>query len=329
MTRLLKMAAGYFVALMILGSSAHSQEPGGPLETATRFFDANQAGHCDAAFPLYTKAVQENIRATKRRNERERDDSPAVRTVENIHCHSFRQTRRGTVRLVRQGADEAFVAREWTVGHWLNKYIKYGPWSEGTEQLRLVREDGAWRVDTPLSPVGRERSTGESVKEVGRVDVSVFPHNSLGQDVLEANMGSPVPRPRFEAVLKEPAFWVKLLPLVETVDVLDAPEGSQRLRLNFTGSDRPVVVTVNTPGERIDRIRFDAGHNAPIMFWGWWNLSYHPDGTRIQLRLFVNKKQWPGDMGERLAAPERLAEAVLALEQAAQKGAGSREKGSK
>jgi hypothetical protein len=138
----------------------------------------------------------------------------------------------------------------------------------------------------------------------------------MNQDVVEATVLSTVPRAQIEGVLRDPASWAKLFPLIQSVDV-QAVGDSQQLRLVFTGWDRPVVVTVKMPGERLDRLRFDAGPNAPIMFWGWWNLSSHEAGTRIRLYLTINKRQMPPDMGERLLAPERMAEAVLGLEQAA------------
>jgi hypothetical protein len=134
---LLVLAFGLFT------SGAIGQERDGPLDLAMRFFEANQAGRCADAFPLYAKGTQENIRAGKHRRERERDETVGLRTPEDQHCYSFRQTRRGSVRLVRQNGDEAIVAREYTVGHWSNKYIKLGPWQEGSEELRLIREDGA------------------------------------------------------------------------------------------------------------------------------------------------------------------------------------------
>jgi hypothetical protein len=307
------------LALALFTSGANGQERAGPLEIATRFFEANQAGRCDEAFTFYTRGTQENIRAAKHREERERDESGPAPTPETQNCYSFRQTRRGSVRLVRQSRDEAIVAREYTVGYWTNKYIKYGPWEEGTEELRLIREDGAWRVDSPRVPVGRPRSPGERLVEIGRVDVSSFPHNSLDQDVVEATVASSASRLKIESVLRDPASWANLFPLIKTVDVLEAVGGSQQVRLVFADWDRPVIVTVNTPGERIDRLRFDAGHNAPIMFWGWWNLSQHHAGTRVRLYLVINKRQWPGDLGERILAPERIAQAVLGLEQAALK----------
>jgi hypothetical protein len=130
---------------------------------------------------------------------------------------------------------------------------------------------------------------------------------------------SHVPRSRLEAALRDPIAWASLFPYIQTVEVVKVTGDSQRVRLVFTGMDRPIIVSVKTPGEHIDRLRFNAGHNAPIMFWGWWNLSQHYDGTRISLYLVIDKGQWPEAMGERLYAPERIAEAVLGLENAALK----------
>jgi hypothetical protein len=142
------------LAFALFTFGANAQDRAGPLDIATKFFEANQAGRCADAFPLYSKGTQENIRAGKHRRERERDETVGLRTPEDQHCYSFRQTKRGSVRLVRQSGDEAIVAREYTLGHRSNKYIKLGPWEQGSEELRLIREDGAWRVDSPRLPVG-------------------------------------------------------------------------------------------------------------------------------------------------------------------------------
>ena len=315
----MRLGGNSVLVLAVCAAGAIGQERLGPLETAVKFFEANRARRCAEAFSLYTKGAQENIRAQVHRAERERDGE-FLTTPETANCDPSRLTKRGSARVVRQSGDEAIVTREYSVGHWLNKYIRHhGIYYEGTEDLRLVREDGAWRVERPRGRVGRERSPGERLVEVGRVDVSTFPHNRLGQDVVDATAVARAPREKIESVLRDPVAWGSLFPLIQTVDVLETNGDSQRIRLVFTGSDRPVIVTVKTPGERIDRLRFDAGHNMPVMFWGWWNLSNHHDGTRIALYLVINKKQWPGDMGERLLAPERIAEAVLGLEQAALK----------
>lgn len=315
---------GYIVRLLILAwtlipSGVYGQAQDGPLETAIKYFEANQFSRCSEAFSLYTKGTQENIRTVLHRYDRERehDELPLTRTAETWTCDTFTQTKRGSVHLVRLEGDEAVVAREFTVGHWLNQYIKLGPYWEGSAELQLIREDGVWRVQLPHIRVGRELSPGEQLVEVGRVDVSTYPHNSLGQDVVEATVVSSVPRSEIESVLRNPASWAKLFPFIQTVDVLEASGGTQQVRLLFAGWEHPITVTVKIPREHIDRLRFDAGHNAPVMFWGWWNLSNHYAGTRVTLYLVINKRQWPEEMGERFLAPERIAESVLGLEQAA------------
>ena len=307
------------LALSLFTASAKGQEPADPLMIAIRFFEANRASRCAEAFSLYTRGTQENIRAALHRRLREYDDGPIIATPETAFCDPSRTTKRGSTRLMGQSGDEALVTRQFTVGHWINKYIRYGPWQEGTEELRLIREDRAWRVKLPRIPVGRPRAAGERLVEIGRVDVSSFPHNALGQDVVEATTVSSAPRINIESVLRDPLAWANLFPLIERVDVLEAAGGAQQVRLVFAGWDRAVIVTAKPSGERFDRLRFDAGHNAPLMFWGWWNLSPHHAGTRVTLYLVINKRQWPGDLGERLQAPEHVAQAVLGLESAALK----------
>jgi hypothetical protein len=200
------------LALPLFTSSVRGQEAAGPLQIAVKFFEANQASRCAEAFSLYTRGTQENIRAALHRKLREYDDGPITATPETAFCDPSRITKRGSARLVRQSGDEAHVSREFTVGHWINKYVRYGPWQEGTEELRLIREDGAWRVELPRMPVGRPRATGERLVEIGRVDVSSFPHNALGQDLVEATVVSTAPRVSIEAVLRDPLTWANLSP---------------------------------------------------------------------------------------------------------------------
>jgi len=315
---------GYTVRLLILAwtlipSGTYGQEQDGPLETAIKYFEANESSRCSEAFSLYTKGTQENIRAVLHRYDRERehDDLPLTRTAETWACAPFEKTKPGSVHLVSQDGDEAVVARKYFVGHWLNQYIKLGPYWEGSTELQLIREEGVWRVQLPHIRVGHELSPGEQLVEVGRVDVSTYPHNGLGQDVVDATMVSSVPRSEIESVLRNPASWGKLFPFIQTVDVLEAAGGKQQVRLLFAGWEQPITVTVRIPGEHIDRLRFDAGRNAPVMFWGWWDLSKHYAGTRVTFYLVINKRQWPEELAERFLAPERIAESVLGLEQAA------------
>lgn len=200
------------LALPLFTSSVRGQEAAGPLQIAVKFFEANQASRCAEAFSLYTRGTQENIRAALHRKLREYDDGPITATPETAFCDPSRITKRASARLVRQSGDEAHVSRVFTVGHWINKYVRYGPWQEGTEELRLIREDGAWRVELPRMPVGRPRATGERLVEIGRVDVSSFPHNALGQDLVEATVVSTAPRVSIEAVLRDPLTWANLSP---------------------------------------------------------------------------------------------------------------------
>lgn len=297
----------------LFSSGANGQERVGPLDAAIRFFEANEARRCAEAFTLYTKGTQEHIRTELHRYERERDGPPLGSTPETLYCNPTQRTRRGTLRLVRQGGGEAIVAREFTVGRWFDKF--FNKYREGTEEVRLVIEDGAWRVDMPPAPSSK-RNPRNRLVEVGRVDVTYSPPTVLGE-VVEATMATRAPRSQLEAILRDPVSWANLFPLVQTIDVLESTGDSQRVRLVFSGWDQPVTFSVKTPGERIDRLRFDSTHNVGIMFRGYWNLSQHHDGTRVTLHFIIKKRQWPGDMGERLHAPERIAEALLGLEKAA------------
>lgn len=321
-------ATGPIAGLLVLAgalftSGANGQERVGPLETAIRFFEANQASRCTEAFSLYAKGTQENIRAQMHRYERERNGPPLSSTPETRYCNPTHKTRHGTMRLVRQVGDEAIASREYTVGHWLNKYIRYGPYYEGTEEVRLVIENGAWRIDMPpvpprkRTPSMRQHDPRERLVEVGRVDVFYPPPGGGLGDVVEATMVTRAQRGQLEAILRDPVSWSKLFPHIQTVDVLEATGDSTRIRLVFSGWDQPVTFMVKTPGDRFDRLGFESTWNVGIMFRGWWNLSLHHDGTRVTLHFVIKKGQWPVDLGERLHAPESIAEAVLGLEKVA------------
>lgn len=317
--QLMKFNKPLLILACALPFIANAQQQIGALETAVKYFEANQASRCTEAFHLYTKGTQENIRAKMHRYERERDGPPSDSTQETMTCDPTKITKRSSIHLLRQNGYEAIVTREYTVGRWLNKFIKYGTYIESSEELRLIRENGAWRVDLPRTPIGRERSKGETLIEVGSVDVSTYPHNRLDQDVVFATKVMRVPRNKIEAVLRDPVALAKLFPYIRTVKVLESTNDVQRLSLVFEGWDRPIIITMNTPREHIDRLRFDAGWNAPIMFTGWWNLSEHHDGTRVDLNFVINKRQWPMGMGDRIQAPERVASVVLDLEKEALK----------
>lgn len=321
----------WFVACVFCASNACGQDRGGAVDTALRFFDANQNSRCAEAFSLYTKATQGHIRDDLRRYDRERDGEPSSYTPETRYCDPTKKMKPGTARIVRQGPGEAIVSRGYTVGHWIDKFIRLGnSYIDTTEEVRLVHEDGAWRVDRKRDPPGmltpsvRERFPDEQVVEVGPVDVSVFPRNRLGQDIVDATVVAHVVPLKVIDVLRDPVTWAGLLPLVQSVEVLESAPGSKRLKLAFAGWDRPLIIKANIPSEvwsndALGKSSFDAGHNAPVMFFGWWELGRHYDGTRVSLHIIMNKRQWPGDLGERFMSPERIAESLLGLEKAALK----------
>src|SRR5262245_24518790 len=53
---------------LLVPCGTHAQ-PGGPLDTAVKFFEARQVSHCGKVWPLYSAATQEHVRADAHRRE--------------------------------------------------------------------------------------------------------------------------------------------------------------------------------------------------------------------------------------------------------------------
>lgn len=302
-------------------------EPGGPVETAVKFYEAAQAWRCDEVWRTYTAGTQENIRAEMHRYERERDGEPWPDPLEKRYCGRLATLKRGSARIVRQQGDEAVVAAEFNVRVVSDRNF-FAHSVVRTEELRLVREAGAWRVERPRVPIGRP---GSRLTEVGPVDV-FHPENAhLFRDLvhrLEATVVARASRERLESALRDPKFWAHVLPSVNAVEPLERTGERERVRLSFAEPDRSLTVAVNQlwgkpvdPAMPVTTLQWAAegGNKAPIYFLGSWELKPHHDGTRVTLHLRIIPKEWPGGVAEGSFSAQRMAQAVLDLENAALK----------
>lgn len=322
-----RVSALTFACALLAASAAHAQ-PGGPLEAAMKFFEARQASHCGKVWPLYSAGTQENIRAVAQRRERERHGLPQAWKPEEHGCGKLGTLKRGSARIVRQQGDEAVVAAVLMVRVSRRKYDVFPPATEVPEELRLVREGGAWRVDLPRLPIGpRDRR----LVEVGPVDV-FYPLNFTRglADRLEATAVVRASRDALEPALRDPQLWARLLPAIKAVQSLERSGEQERVQLSFTEPDRSLTVTTRFAGKQPDRPMDEisrtweaaGGTYAPIYFRGSWRLQPHEDGsTRVTLLVVMTHDQWPGDVARGMFSPERMAEAVLGLEKTARKAA--------
>lgn len=288
--------------------------PGGPLEAGLEFFRARQASNCAEVWRMYSAATQENIRAEVRRREREREwtsDDPAP---EARYCAAAGKLKRGTGRVVREQGDEAVVAADFDVQVSSSRYDT--SWGVKTEELRLVRESGAWRVERPMVNIDRP-----GVTEVGPVDVKYAPSGNLGRDRLEATFVSRGPREKLVAAVRDPAAWPRALPSVKSVTPLERVGDRERLQLSFDGADHTITIAVQPSGAPRDPNanetaavwEVERGDKAPVYLRGSWRLKPYPDGTRVTLVLFFDSRQWPVNPADGVFSPQRMAEAVLGL----------------
>jgi hypothetical protein len=233
------------------------------------------------------------------------------------------------VRIVRQQGDEAVVAAKFVVEAPRHRYDFFAPSAVVTEELRLVREEGAWRVELPRVSIGR--GPDWRLVEVGPVDV-FYPVKSFSglADRIEATAVVRASRDTLAPALRDPQSWARALPSVKEVQPLGRAGELERVQLFFAEPDRSLTITTKLSGKQVDRplqetsLQWDAegANKAPVYFRGSWRLQPHEDGsTRVTLLLVIIRGQWPGDVAGGFFSAERLAHAVLELEKAALKSA--------
>jgi carbon monoxide dehydrogenase subunit G len=312
------------VAWALLASCDTNAERGGPVEAAVKFFAAGQAWRCDEVWRLYSAGTQENIRAEVHRSERERDGLPQTEMPEQKYCGGGGTLERGTARIARQEGNETVVAAKLIVRVVSDRRF-FPSYPTVTRELRLIREDGAWRVVLPRVTIGR--GPGWRLVEVGPVDV-FYPVKSFSglADSLEATAVVRAPRDRLEPALRDPQSWARALPSVKAVQRLEPTGERERLQLWFAEPDRSLTIATKFSGKRVDRpldetsLQWNAegGNKASVYFRGSWKLQPHQDGsTRVTLLVVIIRSQWPGDATRGNFSAERLGLAVLGLEKAA------------
>jgi hypothetical protein len=230
---------------------------------------------------------------------------------------------------VRQQGDEAVVAAKFVVEAPRHRYDFFPPSAVVTEELRLVREGGAWRVELPRVSIGR--GPDWRLVEVGPVDV-FYPAKSFSglADQLEATAVVSARSDTLEPALRDPQSWARALPSVKAVQPLQGTGEVGRLQLSFGEPDRSLTVTTRLSGKQVNQPlqetlllwSAEGAIKAPVYFRGSWRLQPHEDGsTRVTLLLVIIRSQWPGDAAEGMFSAERLAQAVIDLEKAALKSA--------
>lgn len=316
------LGAPLLLACTLLAPSRAQAQAAGPAEVAMKFFEASQAWRCDEVWRYYSRGTQENYLAETHRYERERNGEPRPDPPEKHFCAwTSHKLKRGSARILRLQGNEAVVAVDFSGRVSRRRYDLFPPTVTITEQLHLVREAGAWRVEQPRLPVGRK---GWRLTEVGRVDV--FQEEGVYPGLLrklEATMVSRMPRARLDAILRDAKSWALALPSVSAAETLERTAESERLRLVFAAvPERSATLAVALYGKPLDPARLETerqwtaegGNKAPVYFRGSWKLEPHHDGTRITMTLLIDPRHWPDDVAEGVFSAQRMAQAMLALE---------------
>lgn len=303
-----------------LGAQA---QPGGPVETAVEFHEAAQASRCSEVWAFYSRATQAHIRAQVHRHARERGDPRSEERPLEHSCSKPDKHKRIDTRLVRTQGDEATVAVVWRGRVSQRFYYLPGPMAEWTEEVKLVREGGAWKIDLPRP---KEQKRLDELVEFGDVEVSIGLAVAGLHQRLEAEGFSRVPRDALDAALRDPRAWAAVLPSFKAIEPLERTGDLDRAQLSFADSATPIPVTVRLAGRPVDarerstslQWQVEKDVKAPVYMRGQWFLDTTDNGSkRVKLTLVIDPRHWPGS--ETLFSAERLANALHALEKAALK----------
>src|SRR5688500_1096231 len=207
------------VAFFLFAPLGAVAQPGGPAETAVKFLDAAQASRCGEVWAFYSTASQEHIRSQVHRLARERGNLRSEERPLEYNCSKPDKHKRIDTRLVRTHGDEASVAVVWRgrVSQRFN-YLP-GPMTEWTEEVKLVREGGAWKVDLPRP---KEPKRLDKLVAFGDVEVSIGLAATGLHQRLEAEGLSRVHRDALDAVLRNPGAWAAVLPWFQRIGPLEA-----------------------------------------------------------------------------------------------------------
>jgi hypothetical protein len=307
----------------LLGGCSPQQEfpHGSPAAAALAYFEATTGAPCAEVFAMYTAETQQLIRAREHRDQRERDGLPQPEKPEERYCAPDGWLKRGSVRLLQESGDEALVAADFSVTSSQRLF-------RGTlkKQLRLVRENGVWRIPLELAPRSQRQ---DQLFEIGRVDVfySPAPPGLLGR--IEATFVAPTSRARLDSALRDPTRWANALPGVVSVELLAPEDELPHMSVSFSAPERSLTIAQSYAVDADDagaEVWLRWGEDAPesrTSLRGSWGLKPNSDGsTRITLILHFDAARWPAT-DEGAFSPERVAEAVLALDRAAQSGSPS------
>lgn len=288
------------LAFLLLGSLGAQGQADGPVETAVKYHEAMQAFRCKEVWALSSKGRQERIRTNAHRLARESGPPPYEERPEDSCGRLFGKLKPGTAQLVLQVGDEAIVSAMFRGAPPRHHYDFAARFAEYSEELDLVREAGAWKVEWPRTKRG---STHAILRiGIGPVDYRMDPVVRGLHHKLEVTVSARMPRDALEAVLLDPIAWANLLPSIKSIEPLERSGGLERARLSFADPSTPIPVTVKRSGRPVDpkadwtSVEWNVEKDvyAPVYMRGAWTLKPNPDGTTyLNLTLVFNPRHWP------------------------------------
>lgn len=287
------------LALLLVASWGAQAQADGPVEAAVKFHEAMQSGRCKEVWALSSKGRKVHIRGDSRRKALEAGYLPDEEPPE-LSCWRIGKLKPGTAKLELQVGGEAVVSAMFRGAAPRHAYDFMARFVEYTEELDLVREGGAWKVEWPREKV--QSSQAVINVGVGPVDFRMDPVVRQLHHKLEATVPARVPRDTLEAVLLDPKAWANLLPAIKSMEPLGGTGNARLARLSFLDASKPIPVVVKVSGRPVDpkadstSIEWEVEHGveAPVYIRGAWTLKPNPDGTtQVGLVLVLNPRHWP------------------------------------
>jgi hypothetical protein len=153
---------------------------------------------------------------------------------------------------VRQQGDEAVVAIDVVTHPSRYRYDLFPPAKLVSQEVKLVREAGAWRVDLP--PIEDfTRGPAWHPQEFGPVDVMMPEQYHPGLiDNFEATAVLRASRDALERALRDPQRWALALPGIHAIEPAERLGDYARIRFRFEDPDRTGRIDADHP-DRLPR----------------------------------------------------------------------------
>ena len=141
---------------MAVGCSRSRDTADEPASVAERFVALSRGGNCPEAYALYSASSKDSIGELSRRMLAGQSAAYIAQfgdkfAPDHLDCGIYAEYLPTTVREVSRAGDSAIVSVTSRTGSWIPIPFFSDPIKESTVKMRLVREDGAWRIVHPMA----------------------------------------------------------------------------------------------------------------------------------------------------------------------------------